>query len=209
MLSMYRLLKAIILLMAAAACTKGGPDTPYGDLYPDDGLSHEMIVLGKRLENPYTTENISAAIASVYPGRAKVAVAPTHLYVRFLPVDQDDFELLSDLDLSDYPLDYEILKDGDYYHDPGIDEDKATWQYAVVPEDYVFPDVYYEIIDECCITENNAPERSAGGIDWEAVEREAYRLTGNGDLLADVSMTRSTEGNRSEWRESGSDATHL
>ena len=185
MLSMYRLLKAIILLMAAAACTKGGPDTPYGDLYPDDGLSHEMIVLGKRLENPYTTENISAAIASVYPGRAKVAVAPTHLYVRFLPVDQDDFELLSDLDLSDYPLDYEILKDGDYYHDPGIDEDKATWQYAVVPEDYVFPDVYYEIIDECCITENNAPERSAGGIDWEAVEREAYRLTGNGDLLAD------------------------
>ena len=105
MLARYRLLKAIILLMAAAACTKGGPDTPYCDLYPDDGLSHEMIVLGKRLENPYTTENISAAIASVYPGRAKVAVAPTHLYVRFLPVDQDDFELLSDLDLSDYPLD--------------------------------------------------------------------------------------------------------
>lgn len=180
---MDRLFKVIVLL-ALMSCSKegfrdgdGSPESVSGD------VGHGMIVLGERLENPYTTENISAAIASVYPARGRVEVDPTHLYVRFLPVDQDDFDLISDLDLSDHPLDYEILEDGDYYHDPLIDQDRITWQYAVVPKDYVFPDVYYEVIDECFITENDAPERSADGIDWAAVEREAYRLTGNGDML--------------------------
>ena len=179
---MDRLFGFIVLAVAVMSCSKGGFDSSSGS--PDDGqVSHGMIVLGERLENPYTTENISAAIASVYPARGRVEVKPTHLYVRFLPVDQNDFDLISDLDLSDYPLDYAIVKDGDYYHDPQIDDEKVTWQYAVVPHDYVFPDIYYEVIDECFITENDAPERSADGIDWEAVEREAYRLTGNADML--------------------------
>ena len=179
---MDRLFGFIALFLAVVSCSKGGFGAPEGAPVEEE-LSHGMIVLGERLENPYTTENISAAIASVYPTRGRVEVKPTHLYVRFLPVDQSDFELISDLDLSDYPLDYAIVKDGDYYHDPQIDEDKVTWQYAVVPKDYVFPDIYYEIIDECFITENDAPERSSDGIDWDAVEREAYRLTGNGDML--------------------------
>ena len=180
--TMDRLFGFIVLAVTLVSCSKGGFGPSSG--FPDDGQpAHGMIVLGKRLENPYKTENIAAAIASVYPARDRVEVKPTHLYVRFLPVDQGDFDLISDLDLSDYPLDYEILKDGDYYHDPQIDDEKVTWQYAVVPHDYVFPDIYYEVIDECFITENDAPERSADGIDWEAVEREAYRLTGNADML--------------------------
>lgn len=180
--TMDRLFGFIVLAVTLVSCSKGGFGPSSG--FPDDGQpAHGMIVLGKKLENPYKTENISAAIASVYPARDRVEVKPTHLYVRFLPVDQSDFDLISDLDLSDYPLDYEIIKDGDYYHDPQIDDDKVTWQYAVVPHDYVFPDIYYEVIDECFITENDAPERSADGIDWEAVEREAYRLTGNADML--------------------------
>lgn len=181
---MDRLFVTIALLLAIVSCSKEGVSSGSWTDFPDDGLSHGQIVLGDRLENPYTTENISAAIASVYPTRGRVEVEPTHLYVRFLPVDQDEFDLISDLDLSDHPLDYAIVKDGDYYHDPQIGEDNITWQYAVVPVDYVFPDVYHELIDECYITENDAPERSGDGIDWEAVEREAYRLTGNGDMLA-------------------------
>lgn len=180
---MDRLSGLIMLLATVMSCSKAGFDTSSVPDGLDETVSHEMIVLGERLDNPYTTENISAAIASVYPARGRVEVEPTHLYVRFLPVDQSDFNLISDLDLSDHPLDYEILRDGDYYHDPQIDEEKATWQYAVVPADYEFPDVYHEIIDECFITENDAPERYGDGIDWEAVEREAYRITGNGDML--------------------------
>lgn len=194
---MDRFFKMIALLLTLASCSKNGPDSGPGGPYVEEDISHGMIVLGDRLENPYTTENISAALASVYPGRGRVEVEPTHLYVRFLPEGQEDFELISDLDLSDHPLDYEIIRDGDYYHDPQIDSDRITWQYAVVPEDYVFPEVYHEVIDECFITENNAPERSADGIDWSAVEREAYRLTGNGDLLDDAALSRSGKTNPS------------
>lgn len=189
---MDRLLTSIVLLLALVSCSKDGIPSVTGPGSHDGGVSHGMIVLGDRLDNPYTTENISAAIASVYPGRGRVEVEPTHLYVRFLPVDQDDFDLISDLDLSDHPLDYEIVKDGDYYHDPQIGEDRVTWQYAVVPVDYEFPDVYHEVIDECFITENNAPERYGTGIDWDAVEREAYRLTGNEDMLAPATRAGKT-----------------
>lgn len=152
---------------------------------PEETMSHGMIVLGDRLENPYTTENMQEAYMALYPTKSRSDVKTSHLYVRFLPADEEEFDILTDsgLDLVDYPVDYEILVDGDYYHDPSVGEDSYTWQYAVVPADYEFPDVRYEILDECHITETDPVSRSADGIDWEAVEMEAFRLTGNGDML--------------------------
>lgn len=152
---------------------------------PEETMSHGMIVLGDRLENPYTTENMQEAYMALYPTKSRSDVKTSHLYVRFLPADEEEFDMLTDsgLDLVDYPVDYEILVDGDYYHDPSVGEDSYTWQYAVVPADYEFPDVRYEILDECHITETDPVSRSADGIDWEAVEMEAFRLTGNGDML--------------------------
>ena len=152
---------------------------------PEETMSHGMIVLGDRLENPYTTENMQEAYMALYPTKSRSDVKTSHLYVRFLPADEEEFDILTDsgLDLVDYPVDYEILVDGDYYHDPSVGEDSYTWQYAVAPADYEFPDVRYEILDECHITETDPVSRSADGIDWEAVEMEAFRLTGNGDML--------------------------
>ena len=150
-----------------------------------DVLSHGMIVLGDKLENPYTTENVRDAYVSVYPTKSREEIQTSHLYVRFLPENSAKFDLLngSELELLDYPLDYQILVDGDYYHDPSLPEESITWQYAVVPKDYEFPDIRYEILDECHITESDLGTRSSDGIDWEAVEREAYRLTGNEEYL--------------------------
>ena len=74
------------------------------------GIEHDMIMLGDRLENPYTVDNVSAALASVYPTKARVEVETTNLYVRFLPANDDELELLSGLDLTDHPLDYAIAK---------------------------------------------------------------------------------------------------
>ncbi len=150
-----------------------------------DVLGHDMIVLGERLENPYTTENVREAYVSVYPTKSREEIQTSHLYVRFLPKDSDEFALLdaSELELLDYPLDYQILVDGDYYHDPSLPDESITWQYAVVPKDYEFPDIKYEILDECHITESDLGSRADDGIDWEAVEREAYRLTGNTEML--------------------------
>lgn len=183
-------IKLMLMALCIVACNKEG-ESPYRDLDYDYGrnLKHEMIVLGNRLENPYKTENITKALEALYPTKAdRVDVRTTDLYVRFLPVDDNEFSMLEDLglELMDHPLDYEILEEGDYYHDPEVRDGDITWQYCVVPPDFDFPDVQYEIIDECFISENSLDTR-ADGIDWEAVEREAYKLTGNaGRLLPDV-----------------------
>ena len=156
-------------------------------------LKHEMIVLGDRLENPYKTENIARALRSLYPTKAdRVDVKTTNLYVRFLPADDSQYEQLVQMgvEMVDHPLDYDIVVDGDWYHDPEIPEDDVTWQYAVVAPDFKFPDIRYEIIDECHISENNAGTRAEDGIDWQAVEREAYVLTGNSDRLESAALTK-------------------
>jgi hypothetical protein len=53
----------------------------------------------------------------------------------------------------------------------------------VLPRDFEFPTIRYEIIDECYIAKNDSATRS-DGIDWEAVERESYILTGNSERLS-------------------------
>ena len=160
----------------------------------DEESSGDLIVLGEKLDNPYSVTNITKALESLYPTKAdRVDVTATDIYVRFLPADDDELAYLDSLglDLVDYPLDYEIVQDGDYYHDPDIDEDAITWQYAVVSQDFEFPqDVQYEILDDCYIPDEEST-RSDSDIDWDAVEREAYNLTGNGDmLLADTKGTK-------------------
>ena len=186
----------ILPLTMLAAC--GREEVPETLRRPDEsGLTHEMIELGEKLEDPYTVENVKKAVARVYPTKAgRVDITPTDLYVRFLPRSEDDFERLQALGLNlvDHPMDYRIVREGDYYHDPSIDEEEITWQYAVVPHDFVFPeDIFHELLDECYISENDPVTRSSGEIDWEAVEREAYLLTGNGDLYAGSSGTRADE----------------
>ena len=156
-------------------------------------IPHEKIVLGERLDNPYTTENMTKALHSLYPTKAdRVDVKTTNLYVRFLPENEDEYKILRNtgLELMDHPMDYDILVEGDWYHDPSVPDDDVTWQYAVVPHDFVFPDIRYEIIDECHISEND-PGTRADGIDWSEVEREAYRITGNASMLSDP-MTKAS-----------------
>ena len=156
-------------------------------------LPHEMIVLGDRLENPYKTENMRSALNSLYPTKAdRVDLKTTDLYVRFLPANEREYDLLeaSGLHLVDHPLDYDILVDGDWYQDPEIPEGEMTWQYAVVGPDFEFPDVRYEIIHECYIAEHDPGTRADMGIDWEAVEREAYIQTGNAQRLSEETLTK-------------------
>lgn len=183
-------LKLALLALTVIGCSKEGysPERDLDFSYGRD-LSHDRIVLGDRLENPYKTENITKALQSLYPTKAdRVDVRTTDLYVRFLPADETQFRMLENLGLHlvDHPLDYEIAVEGDWYHDPSLPDEGTTWQYAVVPHDFTFPDVRYEIIDECHISENNAGTRADDGIDWQAVERQAYVITGNGDMLSEI-----------------------
>ena len=157
----------------------------------DEGESevfHDEIVLGEKLEDPYSLSNVKSALAILYPTRAgRIDVQETHIYARFLPADEDQYRRLADLglELSDHPFDYRIVREGDFYHDPSLPEEQITWQYAVVSKDFSFPpDIPAEILDRCYIPDSDATRGAADdGIDWDAVEREAFRLTGNGDLL--------------------------
>ena len=185
------LIRLMLPALVLASCSEEGGSL--AEIGPEstrervEMAGHEQIVLGSRLENPYSIENIGKALASVYPTRAEAAIPVSARYVRFLPKDLDDYSELEGrgLQLFDHPLDYEILTDGDYYHDPSIPDDEITWQYAVVPPDFGFPaGIRYEVLEDCFIPEEGMVTRGFEEVDWEAVERQSFISTGNGSLLA-------------------------
>ncbi|MBO4476047.1 MAG: hypothetical protein J5737_04955 [Bacteroidales bacterium] len=153
----------------------------------DEGFSHDEIVLGEKLQDPYSVENMTKALISVHPSASgRATLEPTHFYVRFLPADASQMQVLTDLglELLDHPLDYRIVREGDWYHDPSVPEGEITWQYGVVPVSFEFPQgIRYERLDDCYLPENDPSTKAADGIDWDAVECEAYRITGNEDML--------------------------
>ena len=125
--------------------------------------------LGKKLENPYSVANMQRALDTIlkevkkvesYQAKSfqqsaeQIEIKKTDLYVRFLPKDSLELNLLetdSTLVLFDHPLDYEIEHEGEYYHDPEIPEDQISWQYSVVKPNYVFPVVRYEVLSDLFI----------------------------------------------------------
>ena len=186
----------VLAALVTLSCSKDGMnDVAVSNRDRFKEVPHEMIVLGQRLENPYKTENMSKALAALYPSKAGLApVQPTDLYVRFLPKDQKELDILqeSGVVLIDHPLDYDILVEGDWYHDPEVPDDQVTWQYAVVPVGFEFPDIEHQIIHNCFIPDTSEDTRSSG-IDWEAVERQAYIITGNESCLNDAAITKGSK----------------
>ena len=166
------------------------------------------IVLGEKLNNPYSLKNMQGAYDSIQKKSSMRRVGalklePTHYYVRFLPKDTADFNKLwrDSLELFDYPLDYEVESWGDYYHDPSIPEDQPTWQYTKVPVGYKFPEVQYEILDECFIPEDEDEcedesedvkvkmRKAKRMVDLGDLERMAFIVSGNEDMLEPTNNT--------------------
>ncbi|RJE74940.1 hypothetical protein BGP76_17630 [Reichenbachiella sp. MSK19-1] len=175
-----------------------------------------MTQLGKKLENPYTVENMQEALGNLGASNpqarslaSSITIAPSHLYIKFLPEDSVDMNKLyqdSTLILYDYPLDYEIDSAGSFYHDPTIPVDQPTYQYCAVTVDYDLPDVAYEVLAELFIpeeleedsTEETGARLLASGLTDQLVD-EALRITGNlEDAQEDDANAR-----KSKWRGSG------
>lgn len=191
------LIRLMLPALVLASCSKEGGSlvetAPAGTREKVEVAGHERIELGSRLENPYSVDNIGKALASVYPTRAVASVPVSALYVRFLPKDLDEYSELEGkgLQLFDHPLDYEILTDGDYYHDPSIPDDEITWQYAVVPSGFEFPSgIRYEILEDCFIPEDGMATRGFEDVDWDAVERQSFKSTGNAGILAEETRAK-------------------
>ena len=184
---------------ATTSCTDESVEESPDDLCSAETVSVDKekfgntIILGKKLNNPYSLKNMQAVydslcMASGVATRSVDLLEPTHLYVRFLPKDSVDINRLDKekLDLFCYPLDYDVEQWGDYYHDPSIPEDQPTWQYTRVPVGYDFPDVQYEILDTCFIPEDEdeVETRMAGNaFSLGELEDAAYEHSGNGDML--------------------------
>ena len=183
------LLKMVLPVLVLASCSEEGGSpagiSPVSTVESEEVAGHEMMVLGDKLENPYSLANVAEVMKGMYPTKGEIAA--TDLYVRFLPKTLEEFSRLESMgvEMVDYPMDRQILKDGDYYRDPSLSESQITWQYATVPEDFVFPaDIVHEILESCFIPENMTATRGFDDVDWNAVEREAYKATGNEKMLA-------------------------
>ena len=131
---MKRFFKWLLPLLVLASCNKetGSPVAPApwraSSVRTEGAAPLRQVTLGKHLDSPYLVENVRRAYEAVYPTRSGIRVEPTDLYVRFLPAGPEDPDSLeeTDIDLFDYPLDYEILSDGDWYHDPSLPEDRSN-----------------------------------------------------------------------------------
>lgn len=173
--------------------------------------------LGKKLKNPYKVSVMKQALENIRKEpHARLTeeirdlnIRTTTLYIRFLPSNYDQYDILAMDDNNEYydhPLDYEILEEGDYFHDTSIPPENPTWQYVAIEVGQNLPqNVYYEIIDELYVPEDDYEIIENGEIKqiWvptiEALEEEAFRLTDS--TFERVTNIARTMG--STWRPSG------
>ncbi len=158
------------------------------------------IVLGKKLDNPYTIENMQKAYDNLrkkYNSSAKLnennqVVKVSHLYIRWLPKSWAEYDELKNdrkLMLFDIPLDYEVVVNGNKYHDKTIPADLPTWQYTVIEKDYKYnKKIKYEILAEAYLPEKDKElkdknGRFAAGFTAEELINEALTITNNPDYL--------------------------
>lgn len=150
--------------------------------------NEDMIILGEQLEDPYSIINMKKAYASLRTRGdvPEIDITPTHKYLRFLPKNEIEWGLLKSdttIHLYDYPLNFEVKNIGTYYHDASLPDSSITWQYCVLPIDYVLPNIHYEEIYDVFIPEENESKKLKNGFDlnefYNKLEFESVKLTGN------------------------------
>lgn len=182
----------LALLIAISGCQKDDIVTEPITETEESQFQEGMIQLGKKLENPYTVENMRKAYQNLSDNQLKSAnvnesyIDVTHLYVRFLPKNFEELEVLKQdttLTLFDFPLDYEIEEGGTYYHDPELPDTTITWQYCAVEKVFSFPNVQYEVLAELFLPETMEDSINLKSTDnwtfWDDLEVEALRITDN------------------------------
>lgn len=165
-----------------------------------------MIIIGNKLENPYKLSNMQAAYNLIKDENnlPNLNLIASHLYIRFLPKELEEYNELiygnQELIFFDYPLDYEIIKEGSYYIDPTLISENYTWQYTVVPANFNFSNTEYEILEEAFIPDestffnNNADPLSDEVLDLLFLK--ANEITGNFDVF---NSSKTGKTNASWW----------
>ena len=188
-------------------------------LFPE---ANEEIVLGEKLPIPYRLNTMRAAFRKLQmqngytTSSSSDSLEPTHLYIRMRSASFDSMDVALDdtsLVLFTFPLDHEILNDGDYYHDPSISRKEPTWHYTTIPIDYQtsLPSaMHVEVLDTLVLEVDDTLEGMGklvnmySGVDglFEALEDEAFSLSGVDQIMK--SRNNEPETQSSRWRPSGS-----
>ena len=171
-----------------------------------------MIQLGRKLENPYSLENMRKALdllpAESRSGFSAEDIQLTHLYVKFKPKNVDELDAMlwsdSSLDFYDHPLDYEVVSGGRYYHDPSLPEGVPTYYYVSIPVGHPIPEVCeYEILEELYIPDELTDyTRSLSPSFINAIVKKSFEITGN-EYECDAVATRSDSTTRASYTYSG------
>jgi hypothetical protein len=180
------------------------------------------MVLGAKIPNPYEISVMRQAFrnlksAGKFKGNlsqlSEEDLMPTDSYEQYLPSSHDDADQMradTSLLFFDFPLDYEIVEDGTYYHDPSIPAEEPSFLYAVQPKQRpirLTARARMELLADLYIPEHD-PEfgyryKSTGGdVDFAAtLEQEAMRLVG---LPVEPSGKTGLPSTTSRWNPSGS-----
>lgn len=211
----YSLLQSIILFLTMVGCsmdpmddtivetpqTKGGTDAGTDD--PSLLQSNSQMEFGEPLPDTHSVSAMREAYRQLYPnGGAQYgpnAIKTTHLYVRFLPKSDEEYESIMHYGLSDIPLHLKITKNGSSYHDADIPIEQYSGQYAVVRVGTLNTAVQYEVINELFLPDEvsndgsvgitGAAGPSGGGESmsfWETLEAASERIANGQTLTTDI-----------------------
>jgi hypothetical protein len=133
-----------------------------------DSILKPTILGAKLLGNPYSVANMSQAFRNLTNSTAGVSV--NAWYIRVKPSNYQQLVAVEDLDVDwfDYPLDYELIQEGDYYDDGVTPAEEIPWLYAVVAPNFTPPaGISYQLLESIHVPDNFY------------LENEAFRITGN------------------------------
>lgn len=147
-----------------------------------------MLVLGDEIPIFSSIKNMNAAYNSLkskdndYPD---YKIKTTHLYLRFLPKDENELDILREDSTRiwyEYPMHFKIAKKGSYYHDPNLPDNQITWQYVVLSIENEIPDIKHEIIAELCINKEKEMKNNNQNCEFfDCLLNEAKRLSDHKD----------------------------
>jgi hypothetical protein len=158
----------------------------------------EQTKIGKKLTNPFTIENMRNAYASLSKQKSSSTLESNKLYVRFLPMNSDELDVLysDSLILSDIPLDVEVNQYGTFYNDPATLSNGTTWLYTTVDLGYDFGNIQYEIIDSLYLPNEGGDGQKSMNLFSEfskdQLEAKALELAGYKDE-ATASLEKATK----------------
>lgn len=134
-----------------------------------DSVEYQTILGNQLVGNPYSVQVMRQAAINLYGNAHGITV--NKKYIRFRPADEDQMTQLLELDLElfDYPLNYDVTVEGDYYEDHGIGPNEDSWFYTVVDPGFQPPvGITYELLADLYVPDQDL---------W--LEEEALRITGN------------------------------